>query len=82
MSFSDKFKDLSKKAQEAAAEHQDQIREAVAKAESTVDQRTGGQYREQIARAGEKANALVDSIASREGEDREKDPGKPAPPAQ
>ena len=38
MDISDKLKDLGEKAKESAAEHKDQIRTAVEKAEAAADQ--------------------------------------------
>lgn len=79
MGFSDKLKDLTKKAQEAAAEHQEQLHQAVEKAETTANRRTGGRYRDQISRAGEKANALVDSVASKPAAAEDGEEGTKAP---
>ena len=62
MGFADKLKDLAKKGQDEAATHKDQIHNAVLKAEQTADRQTGGQYHEQIVKAGEKADAYVDGL--------------------
>lgn len=62
MGFADKIKDLTKKAQNTAVEHKDQIHRAVEKAEVMADQRTGGQYHDKIAQAGAKADTYVDSL--------------------
>lgn len=62
MGIADKLRNLGKKAEEAAVEHQDQIHEAVLKAEAAADQRTGGQYHDQIVKAGEKADAYVENL--------------------
>lgn len=62
MDISDKLKDLGEKAKETAAEHKDQIRTAVEKAEAAADQQTGGRYHEQIAKAGEKVQGYVENL--------------------
>jgi hypothetical protein len=62
MGLTDKLKDAAKKAEDAAAEHKDQIRDAVHKAEAAADQRTGGRYSEQIQKAGAKADEVVDRL--------------------
>jgi hypothetical protein len=66
MGIADRLKDVAKKAEDAAAERKGQIREAVHKAGTVADQRTGGKYSEQIQKAGAKADSVVDRI---------KDPG-------
>lgn len=72
MGLADKLKDLAKKAEDEAATHQDQVHKAVLKAEEAADRQTGGQYHDQIAKAGEKADAYVDGL---------KEPGSPGPEA-
>ena len=62
MGIADRLKNLTKKAEDAAVEHKDQIHDAVQKAEAAADQRTGGKYHDQIQEAGAKADALVDNI--------------------
>jgi hypothetical protein len=42
MGIADRLKDVAKKAEDAAAERKGQIREAVHKAGTVADQRTGG----------------------------------------
>jgi len=69
MGLSDWLNGLTKKTQAAAVEHEEQLHEAVQKAEVAADQRTGGQYHDQIQKAGAKADAYLDSI---------KDPAAPA----
>jgi ElaB/YqjD/DUF883 family membrane-anchored ribosome-binding protein len=70
MGIRDKLRDLTKKAEDEAATHKDQIHQAVLKAEEAADQRTGGQYHDQIIKAGEKADVFVDGL---------KEPDAPAP---
>ncbi len=62
MGFADKLKDFTKKAQDTAADHKDQIHQAVEKAEVMADQRTGGKYHDKIAQAGAKAETYVDKL--------------------
>jgi DNA-binding protein H-NS len=66
MGLVDRLKGLTKKAEDAAVEHKDQIHQAVEKAEATADQRTGGKYHEQIQKAGAKADNLVDGLQESE----------------
>jgi ElaB/YqjD/DUF883 family membrane-anchored ribosome-binding protein len=69
MGIVDKLKGLTSKAEDAAAEHKDQIHDAVEKAEVAADQRTGGKYHDQIQKAAAKADTLVEGL---------KEPEKPA----
>jgi hypothetical protein len=62
MNISDKLKDLGEKAKETAAEHKDQIKNAVEKAEVAADRKTGGQYHDQIANAGAKVQSYVEGL--------------------
>ena len=62
MDISDRLKDLSEKAKDTAAEHKDQIRAAVEKAQRSADERTGGQYHDQIAKAGESVKSYLDKL--------------------
>jgi ElaB/YqjD/DUF883 family membrane-anchored ribosome-binding protein len=68
MDISDKLKDLGEKAKESAAEHKDQIRTAVEKAEAAADQQIGGRYHEQITKAGEKVQAYVENLNPAQGD--------------
>jgi DNA-binding protein H-NS len=78
MGFADKLKALTKKAEDGAATHKDQIHKAVLKAEEAADQRTGGQYHDQILKAGQKADDLVDGLKE---PDANASPRSEAPPA-
>lgn len=62
MNISDRLKGLRGKAKEAAAEHKDQIKDAVEKAEVAADRKTGGQYHDQIVNAGEKVESYVEGL--------------------
>jgi DNA-binding protein H-NS len=66
MGLADRLKGLTKKAEDTAVEHKDQIHQAVAKAGTAADQRTGGKYHEQIQKAGAKADSLVDGLGETE----------------
>jgi hypothetical protein len=62
MGLTDKLKDLKGKAEDAASEHNEQIRGAIQKAAASADQKTGGKYSEKIQQAGTKADAFVGSL--------------------
>jgi DNA-binding protein H-NS len=62
MGIPDRLRQLTKKAENTAAQHKDQIKEAAEKAETTADQRSGGKYHEQIAGAATKAKSFVDRL--------------------
>jgi hypothetical protein len=64
MDISDRLKNLTDKAKDTAAEHKDQIRAAVEKAERSADQKTGGEYHDQIAKAGETVKSYLDKLES------------------
>jgi nitrogen-specific signal transduction histidine kinase len=64
MGFGDKFKDLAKQAQDAVAEHKEQIAEAVDRASVVADERTGGKYTEKISKVGQKAEQVVEKLGS------------------
>jgi hypothetical protein len=63
MGFADKLKDLGDKAKVAAAEHKDQISQAVEGAGTVADRRTGGKYRDKIVKATQKAEGAVEKFA-------------------
>jgi hypothetical protein len=85
MGFSDRLKQMRRKAENTAAEHKEQIEQAVEKAEVAADQRTEGHYHEQIAKAGAKAEAYVQNLKPEEKQADEAPPtqdgSSPAPPA-
>jgi ElaB/YqjD/DUF883 family membrane-anchored ribosome-binding protein len=66
MGFADRLRGLTKKAEDAAVEHKDQIHQSVEKAEVTADERTGGRYHEQIQKAGDKADSFLDGLGETE----------------
>ncbi len=83
MGFADKLKDLGDKAKLAAAEHKDQISQAVETAGNVADQRTGGKYRDKIFKATQKAEGAVEKFAG-DAEPGQTEPtsSAPAPPSE
>jgi MT0933-like antitoxin protein len=67
MGLADRLKDLRKTAERTAVEHEDEIKQALQKAEVTVDQRTGGKYRDQMQKATAKADALIEGLKQPDG---------------
>ena len=71
MGLRDKLTDLRQQAQQAVAEHKDEIQGAVETAGATVDQKTHGKYTDKILKYGQKANNAVEKFggpASGEGD--------------
>jgi hypothetical protein len=68
MGFSDKLKQLGDKAKDAAAEHKDQISQAVETTGTIADRRTRGRYSDKIAKATSKTGAYVERLAPQDGE--------------
>ncbi len=62
MGLTDKFKDLTEMARDAAVEHKDQVNQAVQKAGELADERTGRRYHDQLAKAGAKAEAFLEDL--------------------
>jgi ElaB/YqjD/DUF883 family membrane-anchored ribosome-binding protein len=62
MGLTDGLKNLTKKAEDAAVEHKEQIQAAVQKAEAAADERTEGKYHEQIQKAGAKIDTFVTGL--------------------
>ncbi|GAC1445825.1 MAG: hypothetical protein NVSMB55_28740 [Mycobacteriales bacterium] len=60
MGLFDELKDMAGAAEKAAAEHPDQVKEALAKLEGIVDTQTGGAHHDQIASAAAKAEEYID----------------------
>jgi hypothetical protein len=86
MGLSDRLKDLQVKAQDAVVEHSGQIHDAVAKATTVADERTGGKYREHLQKVGAKAEDIVESLKGSEppagAGDAEAQPSPQQPSAQ
>lgn len=62
MNIQDRLQRLADKAENLGAEHKAQLEKAIEKAEQAAERQTGGQYHDQIAKAGEKAGAYVDDL--------------------
>lgn len=82
MGFADKLKDLGDKAKLAAAEHKDQISQAVETAGTVADQRTRGKYRDKILKATQKAEGAVERFAGDAEPPTEPTSSTPAAPSQ
>ena len=67
MGLGDKFKDLAGKAQDAVADHKEQLHDAVDAASTAADRKTQGKYTAKIAKIGQKAGEAVDRAAGSEG---------------
>jgi hypothetical protein len=65
MAMRDKFRRLTDKAKDAAAGHKEQVEKAFDKAEQLADQRTGGQYHDQLEKTKTKADAYVEGLEPR-----------------
>jgi hypothetical protein len=77
----DKLKDLSKQAQDAVAEHSDQIHDALDAASLAADRKTGGKHSAKIAKAGQKAGEAIDHLAGIDDDDVSTKPRGNPPPA-
>lgn len=73
MDFAEQFKHIKDKVEQAAVEHEGEIRRAVEQAQSAADEKSGGKYTEQIRSAGAKADGLVDKLttAARKRDDQD-----------
>ena len=60
MGLFDELKDMAGAVEKAAAEHPDQVKQALAKLEGVSDDQTGGTHHDQIAKAGAKAADYID----------------------
>lgn len=67
MGMADRLKGLTKRAKDTAAEHKDQVHQAVEKAETLADRRTGGKYHDQIQKAGAKVETYVENLPPQAG---------------
>jgi hypothetical protein len=64
MGFGDKLKGLRDQAEQAVAEHKDQIQNAVQTVGATANEKTRGKYATKIMNVGEKVSAKVEHVAS------------------
>ncbi|MGP0038875.1 MAG: antitoxin [Solirubrobacteraceae bacterium] len=79
MGLRDKLTGLREQAQEAVAEHKDQIQGAMESAGEAVDRQTHGKYTDKIAKYGQKASDAVENFS---GQASESGAGEhPEPPA-
>lgn len=79
MGLRDKLTDLRGQAQEAVAEHKEQIQNAMETAGAAVDRKTHGKYTDKIARYGQKASDAVESFGGQPpGEQAAERPDSPA----
>jgi hypothetical protein len=60
MGFGEKFKDLRQQAQEAVAEHRDQIQDAVGAVGVAADRKTRGKHTDKIAKFGQRASEAIE----------------------
>jgi MT0933-like antitoxin protein len=79
MGLRDKLTGLREQAQDAVAEHKDQIQGAMESAGEAVDRKTHGKYTDKIAKYGQKASDAVENFS---GQASESGAGEhPKPPA-
>jgi ElaB/YqjD/DUF883 family membrane-anchored ribosome-binding protein len=74
MGLADRLGKLTKRAKDTAAEHKDQVEQALQKAAAAADQQTGGKYHDKIVNAEAKAEDYVEHLPAAE-------PGSAEPPA-
>ncbi len=77
MGLRDRLTDIRKQAQEAVAEHKDEIQGAMETAGAAVDKKTHGKYTDKIAKYGQKASSAVEKFGD---EASSEDPDSPAAP--
>jgi hypothetical protein len=80
MGLRDRLIDLRKQAQEAVAEHKDEIQGAMETAGAAVDKKTHGKYTDKIAKYGQKASSAVEKFGD-EASTKDSDPPAAAPPS-
>lgn len=64
MGFADKLKDFTKQAQDAVAEHSDQLHDAVDAVGDAADRKTHRKHSAKIAKVGQKAGQAIDRFGS------------------
>jgi hypothetical protein len=80
MGLMDEVGKLAQKAKDAAAEHPDQVRKVIDRAEDQIDKRTGGKHASQIDSAGDKvADFLAPEQRRAAGEHAAELPDSPRP---
>jgi MT0933-like antitoxin protein len=79
MGLRDKLTGLREQAEEAVADHKDQIQNAMETAGAAVDRKTHGKYSDKIAKYGQKANDAVENLGGQaSGEHTAEHPHAPA----
>lgn len=68
MGFTDKLKDLRKQAQDAVAEHKDDLQNAVGAVGAAANEKTQGKYADKIAKVGGKVSATVEKLGGHDDE--------------
>jgi hypothetical protein len=83
MGLRDKLTDLREQAQQAVAEHKDEIQGAVESAGAAVDQKTHGKYTDKISKYGQKATSAVERFGNQasDGPSSGESGAAPTPPA-
>ncbi|HTP22816.1 MAG TPA: antitoxin [Solirubrobacteraceae bacterium] len=81
MGLRDKLTDLREQAQQAVAEHKDEIQGAVQTAGAAVDQRTHGKYTDKIFKYGQKANSAVEKFGNQASDEPSRGDDAAAPTA-
>jgi ElaB/YqjD/DUF883 family membrane-anchored ribosome-binding protein len=66
MGLRDQLKEMTSKADNAAAQHKQQIQQTINRAQAAADKRTRGRYHDQITKATAKAERYLDDRASTE----------------
>ncbi|HTX07265.1 MAG TPA: antitoxin [Solirubrobacteraceae bacterium] len=69
MGLRDKLTGLRDQAQEAVAEHKEQIQDAMETAGAAVDRKTHGKYTDKIAKYGQKASDAVENFSGQASEE-------------
>jgi MT0933-like antitoxin protein len=64
MGLRDKLTGLREQAQEAVAEHKEQIQNAMETTGEAIDRKTHGKYTDKIAKYGQKASDAVDKLSA------------------
>ena len=70
MGLRDKLAGLREQAQEAVADHKEQIQNGVETAGAAVDRKTHGKYTEKIAKYGQKATDAVENFSGQASGER------------
>lgn len=79
MGIRDRLKDLTGKAKDSAAEHKQQVEQTLEKAALAADQRTGGKYHDQIAKAETRAEEYVQKLETPARADQDQDTSRTEP---